>query len=414
MSVKKTVHIKRKTTIDNKQEPTEYSDLSLRMTKELSLDVKKDNGIYFTPYSTVKHIIDRIEAIPGFSYGSVLEPSCGTGQFLEHLTQCVTVTAVEINNDIYSAIKERFPIATIRNGDFLTMDFTGQKFDLIIGNPPYFVVPKTIVQKKYAPYVTGRPNIYILFILKSLDLLTENGVLAFVLPNNFMNCHYYNKLRELIYSDYTIVDIIPQKNAAYIDTEQNTCVFILQNRLPANGVNDKFRVNMTDFTVFNTPDLVHKINDLLKGTTTLAAMGYDVNVGKIVWNQCKKILTDDNTQTRLIYSSDITEGSGLTLSKFTDPEKKHYIHDRGTRDTVLLVNRGYGKGKYVFKYCLLENPEFPYLVENHVICIYGPVDNYRVIIDSFNDPRTLEFVDLYFENNAINTTELKYIIPIRN
>jgi hypothetical protein len=175
-----------------------------------------------------------------------------------------------------------------------------------------------------------------------------------------------------------------------------------------------------------------KINSLSRGTTTLASLGFDVHVGTVVWNQCKDILTDDDTETRLIYSGDIAEYNSkdittnpnanilhsLTVKSYSDQYKKNYIQKSGTRDTVLLVNRGYGKGKYAFKYYLLDSPDFSYLVENHltVICASStsadkPV-SFQRIIDSFNDPRTAEFVDLYFENNAINTTELKYILPI--
>jgi adenine-specific DNA-methyltransferase len=412
---------------------SEFSDLSVRMTKALTLDTKKDQGIYFTPYSTVKQILDCVSSVPEFSFTSVLEPACGTGQFLEPMERAVPgikITAVEFNPDIYREVSVGRPCTTnVISGDFLKVDFGMRKFDLIIGNPPYFVVPKTTVSRVYAPYVTGRPNIYILFILKSLELLNDNGILAFVLPNNFLNCHYYDKLRQLIFTDFTIIDILPQKSASYVDTEQNTCVMIIQKKhpspSPSPSLNEKFKVRLqkcAEFTIFNTPDLVHKINELLKGTTTLAALGFDVKVGNVVWNQCKDILTDNEADTRLIYSRDIGDNGALNLHLTSgDPTKKNYIRKAGTKATMLLVNRGYGKGKYVFKYCLIDNPSFSYLVENHVTCIYrsdeattstAAAAGFQVIINSFNDSRTLEFVNLYFENNAINTTELKHILPI--
>lgn len=36
---------------------------------------------------------------------------------------------------------------------------------------------------------------------------------------------------------------------------------------------------------------------------------------------------------------------------------------------------------------------------------------YKKIINSLNNKKTLEFIRLYFGNNAINTTELNYILP---
>ena len=37
---------------------------------------------------------------------------------------------------------------------------------------------------------------------------------------------------------------------------------------------------------------------------------------------------------------------------------------------------------------------------------------YEKVIKSLKDERTQEFIKLYFGNNAINTTELNYILPI--
>ena len=86
---------------------------------------------------------------------------------------------------------------------------------------------------------------------------------------------------------------------------------------------------------------------------------------------------------------------------------------------MLVVNRGYGKGKYKFNYCLLDMKE-EYLVENHLICIRHKdeiekedlLELYGKIIKSFNDDRTEQFINYYFVNNAINTMELQHILPI--
>ena len=85
------------------------------------------------------------------------------------------------------------------------------------------------------------------------------------------------------------------------------------------------------------------------------------------------------------------------------------------------MNRGYGVGKYKFEYCLInENDNLEYLIENHLICIKYTksiskeelIKLYKMIIKSFENENTQEFIRLYFGNNAINTTELCNIIPI--
>lgn len=69
----------------------------------------------------------------------------------------------------------------IKNDDYLGYD-TGMKYQWIISNPPYYVMKKKYVDKRYFKYFEGRPNI---FIAKSLKLLDDNGILSFVLPKNF-------------------------------------------------------------------------------------------------------------------------------------------------------------------------------------------------------------------------------------
>jgi len=40
------------------------------------------------------------------------------------------------------------------------------------------------------------------------------------------------------------------------------------------------------------------------------------------------------------------------------------------------------------------------------------LESYDKIIKSFNNPKTKDFISLYFTNDAINTTELQYVLPI--
>ena len=67
----------------------------------------------------------------------------------------------------------------------------------------------------------------------------------------------------------------------------------------------------------NENDII-QMNELLDNSSTLSSMGFAVNVGSVVWNQCKDILTNDETKTRLIYSSDIVDIWFSQELSFTD------------------------------------------------------------------------------------------------
>ena len=249
-------------------------------------------------------------------------------------------------------------------------------------------------------------------------MLAENGVLSFILPKNFLSCSYYNKTREYIYRHFNIIHIEECSGDSYIDTEQPTIIFIVQKKSPL--VNNNFTIEplLPNYTIFNTPPNICKLNELYSGSTTLHKLECSVSVGKVVWNQCKDILTDDTTKTRLIYSSDIKNGN-LIMANFKNPKKKNYINKTGVNKMVLIINRGYGNGKYIFNCCIVDINE-KYLLENHVIAVkhkknisHGELKElYNKIIKSLNNTKTKEFISLYIGNSALNTTELNHILPI--
>ena len=177
-----------------------YSELSYSLTKQLEKDDKKQQGIYFTPPQTIRRIVDLLTPYMS-SIENILEPSCGSCEFINTIQRDYPnkqILGIEQNNDIYKSIKRYSnQQVTLLHGDFLKYR-SRSGFDLIIGNPPYFVMGKQDVDKQYLPYFDGRPNIFILFIIHSLSLLKSNGILCFVLPKCFMNSFYYDKTRKYI------------------------------------------------------------------------------------------------------------------------------------------------------------------------------------------------------------------------
>jgi len=242
------------------------------------------------------------------------------------------------------------------------------------------------------------------------------------LPKNFLNCLYYNKTRKYIKDNYKILNII-DCNDNYIETQQETIILIIKNIKNINKIdidNTEYTLDIGKFTILGNPENIIKLNSLLINSSTLSKLGFKVYVGNIVWNECKKELTDDNNKTLLVYSSDI-KNNKLEIQKYTNEKKKNYIDRKGDKEPLLLINRGYGVGKYMFNYCLINiNNDMEYLIENHLICIkyIKHIDNdrliniYEKIIRSFENEKSKEFINLYFGNNAINTTELSELFPI--
>lgn len=395
---------------------TDYTEKSKQLTKQINKNMKKNHGIYFTPPSIIqKHAQILQKYMKGVK--KVLEPSCGSCEYIKAFQRDnYDITGIEYDDTIYNSIKDdTYTNTTLIHADFLKWETT-DKYDLIIGNPPYFVINKTDIPGKYKEYYDGRPNIFIPFILKSLELLNEDGILGFVLPVSFLNCLYYDKMRKHINENYKILDITECVDDKYLETTQETMILTIKRQ---NAFSNKdYVTKRLDYTVFNTKEKTQELNVICKDSTTLSAMGMNVSVGNVVWNQKKGDLTNDITKTRLIYSSDIKDNK-LVLTKYKNEDKKNYIKQDGNRDMILVINRGYGTGKYKFGYCLID-VDYDYLIENHLICIRSTGDIsydesktlYEKIIQSFKNDKTQKFIELYFGNSAINTTEMKYILPI--
>jgi len=479
-----------------------FTELSIKLTKELKNNIIKEEGIYFTPQSIINKNLKIIKEQNNLNIKSILEPSCGSCEYINLLNnefKDCNIVGIENNKTIYDGIKDLYTTQSnikLLKKSYIDIDETN-KYDLIIGNPPYFVIVdkkektnnnentyyKTIIDniktknKLYKSYYDGRVNMFILFILHSLNKLNKNGILSFILPVNFINCLYYHKLRKYIYNNYKIISIMNCNSDKYLDTQQDTIIFIIQNcnnldtlhkdvntKTNNNTIiqnNDKFSICKNNYTIFNTNENIIKLNKLYEGNTkTLNELNFKVSIGSIVWNQCtnyynptkivktetteppntteptetqntkkkKSILfnadeyteNDGKIKTRLIYNSDIVNKQ-LVFKKYNNEHKKNYINKEGHNEPLLVLNRGYGKGKYKLDYCLINEKETEnYLIENHLMCIKHTTEKdkkklielYNEVIKSFNNTKTNEFIELYFGNNAINTTELQHILPI--
>ena len=431
---------KTKNTQNNTNIPKSFNEftlLSYEITKNLDIKTKKNNGIYFTPQCIINEcfiFLDDFYKKNNIHIQNILEPCCGSCEFINKLNETFNnknITGIENNYFIYSKIKDinfnnnnNNTNNTHNNTNNISLinksffDYNeDKKFDLIIGNPPFYVVLKNNIQKKYHKFFDGRPNIFILFIIESLKKLEENGILCFVLPKSFLNCIYYDKLRTYIFQNFNILNIINCSNNKYIDTQQETIILLIQNNNNLKN-NSDFTLTKIKYKIMNSKCNITNLNNLLESSTNLFLLNFGVKVGNVIWNENKSILTDDDEKTLLIYNSNIKDNK-LTINKFKNDVKKNYIIKKGGDEMVLVINRGYGKGDYVFNYCIIDGSK-EYLVENHLIIIYHKsISNkdklqnlYEKIIKSFNDERTKEFINIYFGNNAINTNELLYILPI--
>jgi len=403
----------------------QFSDLTLKITKGLTKEEKKNYGIFISPnsiisslFSTIKsHLNDNLTQIK-----RILEPTCGTCEIIQYCDKIMTdieIDGIELNQKIYDSIKDLKFKNNIKlyNEDFIKYN-SNNLYDLIIGNPPYFVCKKSDVPKEYEEYIHGRPNIFGLCILHSLSLLKPGGILALIIPNSFLNSIYYSKIRNYIKDTCSIIKIDDySSNNDFIDTDQSTFGLVVQkNIIELKAIECEYSMLINNNYIFTNDST--KLREIFENSTTLEKMGLKVRTGQIVWNEVKNELTDDDEETILIYNTNISKDNKLEIKKFKNDEKKQYIKRDGRIDPVLIVNRGNGNSSYKLNYAIIK--QGPFLIENHLNEIYSPkpmknaelINLYEKVIKSFKNPKTKKFIDIFLGNNSLSKTELETIFPI--
>ena len=156
---------------ENKQ----FSLLSYEITKNLDNKTIKNNGIYFTPSDVIKVCIKKIKQLEldyNIIINNILEPCCGSCEFILSLDDYFigkNIYGIENNTDIFNKInnlKLKNNTLTLEHKNFFNDN--NKKYELIIGNPPYYVIHKNDINEKYHKYFDGRPNIFILFLIECL------------------------------------------------------------------------------------------------------------------------------------------------------------------------------------------------------------------------------------------------------
>ncbi|MEX0658995.1 MAG: N-6 DNA methylase [Egibacteraceae bacterium] len=175
---------------------------------------------------------------------TLLEPSCGAGAFLlpaldrllsactlhgsdvrEAVTALVAVDlhaqSVELTRKAVFKRLEEAGVTTseaetlaatwVRRADFLIDDIPSA--DFVVGNPPYVrleEVPKHLVGEYRARWKTmgGRADLYVGFYERGLQLLNDDGVLAFICADRWMRNSYGTGLRSMITDGPWAVDTI--------------------------------------------------------------------------------------------------------------------------------------------------------------------------------------------------------------
>ena len=206
------------------------------------MENNKETGSYYTPYNLI-NFMNRYLQKNNQSFVNVLEPSAGDGRFLSVLLpQSNSVKAIELFEEKVRDISQKYksPNLVVEKNDFLDFARTSnEKYSLIIGNPPY-INPKVMGKDnmKKAKQLCDiesidasiMQNMWAAFVVGASRLLHQDGTIFFVLPMEFLQVQYAEKLRAHLEEKFNVIHIISFQEAIFTDIEQDVCLVYLSNR----------------------------------------------------------------------------------------------------------------------------------------------------------------------------------------
>lgn len=430
---------------------------------------KRTFGQYYTPKLIVKSILDSLEIdYKNLEKFKILDPTCGGGAFfLGILDECKQANVskdktIEIVNksfygcDLNPNAVFLTKLCIIIHLNYLYEDFSfsndlrklsfddhftqgntllksyEEKFDFIIGNPPYFKIKKSEkIQIMYKSYLYGQGNVYALFLVWSLWNINTTGKVSFIIPQSIKNGKYFCRIREeLIKHNILFINYIDsnKKNLIFNDVEQ--AVFILGYEKICNK-NNNVKLSFSDFgeqssyiqylqneifdnNGFLTPcsSIELKLLKKLKQTKRFKEIEPDLRFGNglFVWNQQKENLVNENDERSIpiVYANYVKEGVFIFNPDLNTKGRKPFARvvdcNRSFKCSgrKIIVKRTSSNEKFTrIRACLIDksfsDKNKDYFIENHLNMLYNIKDKNLQI-----DEETMLYILAFLTSNIAN------------
>ncbi|MCB0328132.1 MAG: N-6 DNA methylase [Bdellovibrionales bacterium] len=244
------------------------------------------HGVVFTPQNAAQHLVSGLELSESpLEELRILDPACGSGILLcavlksliaQKKINTASDAAIFLERSLYGidrdpralqisrlsmllTLIEALPHNTEEHvkyfsrwkrnfycGDFLAIrddDLTSSfdslshselpHFTHIIANPPYGlsrddqIAPALLkhYKKHYQSVLAGKPNKYLLFFARSLELLATNGKLSFLIPNSWLGIVSATKIRKILLQQGFLRTIDIVEDRSFVDRGVET-VFV--------------------------------------------------------------------------------------------------------------------------------------------------------------------------------------------
>ena len=159
--------------------------------EELAAAARNTLNAHYTGADLVQAIWAGVQQL-GFTGGRVLEPGCGSGNFIGFAPGGAQVTGVELEPVTAQIAAVLYPGAEVRNESFAGTRAPEGSFDLVVGNVPFGSI--RLADRRHNQ---GGHSIHNHFIVKSLHLIRPGGLAAVLTSRYTMDARNPAARREI-------------------------------------------------------------------------------------------------------------------------------------------------------------------------------------------------------------------------
>lgn len=228
--------------------------------KDIGIDLNKTLGNTNTHHSIADIIVnDFVDFNSVTKKTKFIEPAVGSGSFYFAILDKLLELGFDKNHIIenmiyaYDIDSQALSVLTLKlktvyeydrnNQKIFLCDFLitkiNEKFDYIITNPPYIsskhIKPENQTKENYIETIKTinvidfdfRSDIYMMFYLKTLELLNQNGKQIFLCSDSWLDCGYGDSLKNKIINDYSLDYIVNSQLYPFFRDDTNAIITVI-------------------------------------------------------------------------------------------------------------------------------------------------------------------------------------------
>ena len=249
---------------------------------------RKKYGQFFTSKNTAAFMASLFEPDEHRPIVSILDAGAGSGvlsaALVQRLQSCSWITNIRLvcyENDphVIDLLRQNLETVTaksnipvdyeVRAENYIlsqTADYNGmldanpdpEKFDFVIGNPPYKKIGKNAPEAVSMPDVCyGAPNLYFLFASMSLFNLKDDAEMVYIIPRSWTSGAYFRQFREKFLTEGALehIHLFESRDKVFSEEsvlQETIIIKVRKSRVKPEAITITTTDNSEDFTNIRT------------------------------------------------------------------------------------------------------------------------------------------------------------------